>query len=384
MRALVHASAVRTPAARKSRCRLLDVELSVEVRRDESATAGDPLVEMWSLPGTKPRSDSTIEVALATVRDLARFLDSERGKHDWVLVDVSDIEAFLARQPSNRSREFIPMRQFFRFARTRNLLLVDPTKGVSAKQPKGFRGSTLTIAAQRGLFRRWVSDPAAQPHEALVGILAMLHGASSAEVRLLRLDHIDGAERTLQLGKRPHPVPLDPVSWATLQRCLQHRESLRTDNPHAIVTRGTRAGRRPSSTAYMSHVLDPAGLPPRQLRTTRDEVAFESAGMFEVELLQRLSSRKPRRPDTALAAVGLTCGDFALQTRHQELLMAPGLGPGPLSQAIHRLAQRRRLQRPGQEGDLGRQITHRLGCRGGAGGHHATPPSRPSIPSAAS
>jgi hypothetical protein len=50
MRALVHASVVRTPAARKSRCRLLDVELSVEVRRDESATAGDPLVEMWSLP----------------------------------------------------------------------------------------------------------------------------------------------------------------------------------------------------------------------------------------------------------------------------------------------------------------------------------------------
>jgi hypothetical protein len=53
--------------------------------------------------GTKPRSDSTIETALSTVRDLARFLESTRGKDDWALVDVADIEAFLAAHPNNRS-----------------------------------------------------------------------------------------------------------------------------------------------------------------------------------------------------------------------------------------------------------------------------------------
>lgn len=67
--------------------------------------------------GTRPRADRTIEAALAVVRDMARFLDTQRGKHDWALVDVSDIEAFLAEQPDNRARRLTVLGQFFRFAR---------------------------------------------------------------------------------------------------------------------------------------------------------------------------------------------------------------------------------------------------------------------------
>ena len=41
-------------------------------------------------------------------------------------------------------------------------------------------------------------------------------------------------------------------------------------NPHVIVTKGTKAGRAPHQTAYMSHVLDPSGgSSPRTLRCTR-------------------------------------------------------------------------------------------------------------------
>jgi hypothetical protein len=65
------------------------------------------------------------------------------------------------------------------------------------------------------------------------------------------------------------PVPLDPASWQVLQRCLDHRETQRTANPHVIVTKGTKAGRSPASTAYISHVLDGCGVPPRALRCTR-------------------------------------------------------------------------------------------------------------------
>lgn len=36
-----------------------------------------------------------------------------------------------------------------------------------------------------------------------------------------------------------------------------------------IVTRGTKADRRAASEAYMSHLLDPCGLPAKMLRTTR-------------------------------------------------------------------------------------------------------------------
>ena len=80
---------------------------------------------------------------------------------------------------------------------------------------------------------------------------------------------IDQAARTAELGGRPLPVPLDPASWQVLQRCLGHREAQRTANPHVIVTKGTKAGRSPASTAYMSHLLDGCGVPPRALRCTR-------------------------------------------------------------------------------------------------------------------
>jgi integrase len=161
------------------------------------------------------------------------------------------------------------VRQFFRFARAQRMVLVDPTKGLSAKESNAFRGRTLTLQQQRTLFRRWTTDTDVHPHEALVGMLALLHGASSREARLLRADDIDHRAHALQLGNRPHPVPLDPASWAVLQRCLAYREQQRTANPYVIITKGTKAGRRPASTAYLSHVLDDCGFPPRMIRSTR-------------------------------------------------------------------------------------------------------------------
>ncbi|MFB7371934.1 hypothetical protein ACFC0D_19035 [Streptomyces sp. NPDC056222] len=49
--------------------------------------------------GTLPRTDGTIEAALAIVRDLALFLSSECGRQDWALTDVHDLEAFLRAVP---------------------------------------------------------------------------------------------------------------------------------------------------------------------------------------------------------------------------------------------------------------------------------------------
>jgi integrase len=185
------------------------------------------------------------------------------------LVDIHDIEAFLATAPKSRKRRLTVLRQFFRFARGQRLVVVDPTKGLSAKESNSFRGRTLTLGQQRALFRRWTTDTDVHPHEAFVGILALLHGASSQEARLLQVGHIDHQAQALRLRNRPHPVPLDPASWAVLQRCLAHRAQQRTTNPHVIVTKGTKAGRAPASSAYLSHVLDSCGFPPRMIRSTR-------------------------------------------------------------------------------------------------------------------
>jgi hypothetical protein len=64
-------------------------------------------------------------------------------------------------------------------------------------------------------------------------------------------------------------VPLDPATWTQLERCLAHRESQRTANPHLVVTLVTKAGTEPASTAYFSHLLDASAVPPRTVRCTR-------------------------------------------------------------------------------------------------------------------
>jgi hypothetical protein len=219
--------------------------------------------------GTRPRSDHTIETALAVTRDLAVFLHRDRGKDDWALTDVHDIEAFLATSPRLRKRRLTVLRQFFRFTHNHKIILVDPARDLAAREPRGFTGQTVPLDKQRQMFHRWTVGQDAHPHEALLGILALLHGASSHEVRHLLISAIDETARTIRLGARPRPVPLDPASWQVLQRCLTHRETQRTANPHVMVTKGTKAGREPASAAYASHLLDGRGVPPRALRCTR-------------------------------------------------------------------------------------------------------------------
>lgn len=185
------------------------------------------------------------------------------------MTDVHDIEAFLQLRPANRRATLTGLRQFFAWARSGKLILISPVSGLSAREPRGFRGPTALPGLQRELFRRWTSHPGVHPHEAVTGLLALLHGASSAELRLLTLGGIDPASQAIQLGSRPQPTPLDPASWTAVQRCLRHREQLGTANPHLLVTKQTKSTTAPASPYYLSHILDPAGVRPRLLRSTR-------------------------------------------------------------------------------------------------------------------
>jgi hypothetical protein len=106
-----------------------------------------------------------------------------------------------------------------------------------------------------------------------------------------------------------------------------------------------------------------------------DRLPLEGAGVVEVELLQRLAGREAGVADAALAAVGLPGGDLALQAGSQELLVRPALSAGAFGEPAGGLPQAGRLERPGQEHELGGQIPT---PRGGLGWHQATPSvSRP-------
>ena len=215
--------------------------------------------------GEQPLTDHTIEQRLAVLAALAIQLD-RNGVSDWATCSREHIETFIA--TGDRGFRLAALRDFFHFARQRRICLTDPTAGLVHRPARGFRGRTLTRREQSRLLRRW-ADGDCHPHEALVGLLALLHGASVSELRPLTINDITTAARTMRLGRRSHQVPLDPLSFAALERCLAHREQLGTENPHVIVTRGTRAHRAPASQPYLSHVLDPAGVSPRVLRQTR-------------------------------------------------------------------------------------------------------------------
>jgi site-specific recombinase XerD len=219
--------------------------------------------------GTRRRGHATIESHLTTARDLARFVAGQRDITDWATVSVGDIEAFLAQQPSTRAHRLGGLRQFFAFAARRRFILTDPTDQVTASQPWGFRGPTLARDQQRHLFDRWTSNHDVHPHEALVGLLALLHGATTQEIRHLTLDAIDHTARATTLTGRPQPTPLDPWSWTAIENCLAHRAWLASTNPHLLITRHTKATRAPASDGYVKHTLDPLGIGPRILRSTR-------------------------------------------------------------------------------------------------------------------
>jgi site-specific recombinase XerD len=218
--------------------------------------------------GTQPRSHHTIDVRLDAVRDFARFLTDRRGKHDWATADVTDVEAFL-RTRASKAQRLTGLRQFFTFAARRRIILIDPTRDLTTPQPFGFHGPTLTGERQRELFRRWSTDPTVHPHEAFIGLAALLHGATTTELCQLTVTAIDHEDRSIRLGRRPHPTPLDPWTWTALTTCLAHRHALPTANPHLLVTGRTKATQAPASAGYVKHTLDPAGIRPRILRSTR-------------------------------------------------------------------------------------------------------------------
>lgn len=220
--------------------------------------------------GTRPPGHNTIEGHLTSVRDLARFLTASRGIADWATVSTGDVEAFLAARPSMAAHRLAGLRRFFRFATRQRMVLTDPARTITTAQPWGFRGPSLTRDQQRELFRRWTSGTGdVHPHEALTGLLALIHAATTPEIRYLTVEAIAPAARAVSLRGRPQATPLDPWTQAAIQACLAHRHALSSANPYLIVTRQTKATRAPSGDSYIKNILAPAGIRPRILRSSR-------------------------------------------------------------------------------------------------------------------
>jgi hypothetical protein len=218
--------------------------------------------------GRRQLSDITLETRLRILRDLARHLAAAGPITSWTQVTTTDLEDFLARRPRSRHQDTYVLRRYFAWARRRKLVLTDPARPLRLGAQPAFTGTVLDTSTQRTLLRRWTS-PATHPHERLTGLLALLHAASSAQIRGLTVAGADDRHRTLALAGRPFPTPADPATWAAVQACLAHRDRLATLNPHVIVTNATRTGDAPADGSYLTRRLAPAGTTPSACRQTR-------------------------------------------------------------------------------------------------------------------
>jgi hypothetical protein len=215
----------------------------------------------------RPLSDITLEGRLRILRDLAGHLAAGRIT-SWTEVTATDLDGFLAARPRSRHQDTYLLRRYFAWARQRKLILIDPARPLRPGAQPAFTGTVLDTAAQQELLRRWTS-PDAHPHERLAGLLALLHAASSTEIRRLAVTGADYRTRTIMLPGRPFPVPADPATWAAAQACLRHRDRLATLNPHVIVTKATRTSDAPADGSYLTRRLAQAGVTPSACRQTR-------------------------------------------------------------------------------------------------------------------
>ncbi len=118
------------------------------------------------------------------------------------------------------------------------------------------------------LFRRWTS-PATPAQERVVGLLALVHAATNAQIRTIVSADLDPAHHSLILTGRPFPTPMDPATWEALQTCRSQREASGTLNPHLITSSVTRSRDTPVHSCYISRLLAPAGTTPSACRQTR-------------------------------------------------------------------------------------------------------------------
>lgn len=218
--------------------------------------------------GQRTLSDVTLETRLRILRDLATDLITRRNVTGWAQVTTADLELFLAGAPAARHQRTYVLRRFFGWAKARRFVFADPSRPLSLGTQPGFTGRILDVTEQRSLFARWTNtDVPAQ--ERLVGLLALLHAASNAEIRGLTVADVDPARRTVALSGRPFPTPLDPASWTAVEACLAHRESTRTLNPHLLVTRVTNSRATAADAGHLARLLRPANTTPTVCRQTR-------------------------------------------------------------------------------------------------------------------
>jgi hypothetical protein len=256
----------RAAATRQRYLEAIDVPLRQAVGQYNDAQVSGQ--DRRTRTGRRTLSDITLATRLRILRDLAGHICAARPVTGWAEVTTADLEGFLARRPAALHQQTYVLRRFFAWAKGHRLVLANPARSLALGAQPAFTGIVLDLATQRSLFRRWTSCTLPS-QKRLVGLLALLHAATNADIRALTVTDIDLALQTLTLHGRPSPAPMDPATWAAVHACRRDREATGTMNPHLIVSRITRSRDTQVDTSYITRLLAPAGTNPAVCRQTR-------------------------------------------------------------------------------------------------------------------
>ncbi len=256
----------RPHAARQRLLNAIQAPLGVAVAQYNDAQLAEQ--DRRARAGRRALSNITLATRLRILRDLAAHLATRREVTGWAEVTTTDLELFLGVHPAARHQRTYVLRRFFAWARTRRLVLTDPTRPLRLGAQPAFTGAVLEIGAQRALFRRWTCETT-PAQERAVGLLALLHAATNAQIRAILSTDLDVAHHSLTLTGRPFPTPIDPATWSALQTCQRQRTASGTLNPHLLTSSVTRSRDTPVHLSYISRLLAPAGTTPSACRQTR-------------------------------------------------------------------------------------------------------------------
>ena len=217
---------------------------------DELAPLRRPWVREFLQTAGRGRSAKTKIMLLRAVGHFDVYLSECAGVAggQWTLVTPEHVHGYLAHRGRLRLEE---AKLFFRWLRSRKATGHNLARALP-RRTRSPRLCVLTTEQVLACYQQWTSADA-DPRQALVGLLALVHCLRSGEIRHMRLSDVLTPDR-LQVGEGTVELA-PPVADALARYLAWRREMYGGESSYLIVSRGSRLHDRPVSSAWFSENL---------------------------------------------------------------------------------------------------------------------------------
>lgn len=211
---------------------------------------------------SRPRAHGSLYVYLGAVTPIVSQWALTRGHlREVTRTDIAAVLEPLRGWP--RRNAITALRSLFRFAKKRGDVFADHTTRLRLEP---INSALVPMAdAEIRLVEQTASDPALR----LIVVLAAVHAARPAQIRLLTLEDVDLPNRRLTLAG--HTQRLADLTCLVMRAWLNYRRATwpHTPNPHVLISEKTALGVCPVSQGYLQFHLGRRGVSVERIRKDR-------------------------------------------------------------------------------------------------------------------